>query len=125
MEPKTNKLEKKILIVEDNKVDQSLFQAVLGDDFICDIAENGMQAVEKCKEGDYGLILMDIAMPKMDGYEATKEIRKFNSKIPIIAVTALAYSEDKAKCLNAGMDDYIAKPIHIESFNSLVESYMK
>ena len=125
MEHKTNKLEKKILIVEDDKASQEFFQAVLGNTFFLDIAKDGVQAVEKCRENDYNLVLMDIRMPNMNGYEATKEIRKFNSEIPIVAVTALDIEEVKTKYSEAGMNDYVRKPIHIESFNSLVESYMK
>jgi len=79
-----------------------------------DFAVNGEEVVEKLKSGEYDLILMDCQMPVMDGYDSTRKIRKLKSdkaKIPIIAMTANAMESDRAKCLDAGMDDYIAKPM--------------
>ena len=90
------------------------------DGFIVDCAENGAEAVEKVKnasEGDYDLIIMDIQMPVMNGYEATREIRKLSNSmlanIPIIAMTADAFEEDRALAFEAGMNEHVAKPIDI------------
>lgn len=107
-----------VLVVEDNVINQKVTMAnlrQLGHDV--EIAENGKKAVEMFENGEYDLILMDIQMPVMDGYEATQEIRKYeeenniSDKIKIIAVTANALKEDRSKCINAGMNDYITKPI--------------
>jgi PAS domain S-box-containing protein len=104
-----------ILLVEDNSLNQILAKKVLNDwSWKVDIAENGLVAVEKLQRGDYDLVLMDIQMPEMDGYEATRRIRKTfdDSKkhIPIIAMTAHALAGEAEKCLNVGMNDYISKP---------------
>lgn len=106
----------RVLLVEDNMVNRKLAMLVL-ERVGCevDVAENGAEGVEKFKTGDYLAIFMDCQMPVMDGYEATRAIRKLetgtNSHIPIIAVTANAMKGDKEKCLECGMDDYISKPI--------------
>lgn len=106
----------KILIVEDNKVNVKVLLLLLEQfKFDCDTAENGREAVEAVKHTPYNLILMDVHMPKMDGLEATQIIRQLEklsgTHTPIIAVTALSSDEDRRKCLDAGMDDHIAKPI--------------
>ncbi len=112
---------KKILFVEDNEMNREIAVEILEEDgFIVDCAENGAEAVEKVKnasEGDYDLIIMDIQMPVMNGYEATREIRKLSNSmlanIPIIAMTADAFEEDRALAFEAGMNEHIAKPIDI------------
>ncbi|WP_229335616.1 PAS domain S-box protein [Flavobacterium sp. ALJ2] len=106
----------KFLIVEDNNVNRLLLKATIKNLFINAIiydAENGEQAVELYKTIDPDIIFMDIQMPIMNGYEATKAIRKLKSgkKIPIIAVTAGAEKDEKQNCINAGMTGYISKPI--------------
>ena len=75
-------------------------------------AHNGFEAIEKCREFNFDLILMDVQMPEMDGLEATQKIREFNTKVPIIAQTAYAFDSDRMKLLKAGCDDYITKPIN-------------
>ena len=113
---------KKILLVEDNELNREIAVELLQEaGFIVDTAEDGTIAVEKVLHavpGQYDLILMDIQMPLMDGYEATKRIKKFASpeiaKIPIIAMTANAFAEDRQKAFRAGMNGYIPKPIDIE-----------
>jgi CheY-like chemotaxis protein len=80
--------------------------------FECDTADNGKSAVEKLYKNEYDIILMDLQMPIMNGFEATEEIRKkLKLKIPIIALSADVTTVDVAKCKAVGMDDYIAKPI--------------
>jgi CheY-like chemotaxis protein len=105
----------KILLVEDNVINQLVAQSVLNEfGFHTDVADNGKQALQKLKTGNYDLVLMDIQMPEMSGYDVTRYIRsKFPkplSQIPIIAMTANAGKTDAEKCLKAGMDDYISKP---------------
>jgi PAS domain S-box-containing protein len=103
----------KVLVVEDIALNQLLMKTVLDDfGFERDIAENGKIAVRKMQEKSYDIVLMDLQMPEMNGFEATEYIRnKLNSKIPIIALTADVTTVDLAKCKAVGMNDYIAKPI--------------
>ena len=77
-----------------------------------DSCSNGLEALEYMQVTVYDAIIMDINMPIMDGYEATKEIRKFSTKVPIIAVTAFAYASDEQKVMENGFDAYMAKPIN-------------
>jgi len=107
----------RILLVEDVKINVMVamgFITAMGHEL--DTAENGLVALEKLRENDYDLVLMDCQMPEMDGYQCTTLIRSKeagvrNPKIPIIAMTAHAMSGDREKCLEVGMDDYISKPI--------------
>lgn len=103
----------KILVVEDIPLNQLLMKTLLDDfGFECDIAKNGKIAIEKMKINSYDLVLMDLQMPKMNGFEATEYIRKkMNSNIPIIALTADVTTVDLDKCKSVGMNDYIAKPV--------------
>lgn len=112
---------KRILICEDNKINIMIFKKILDQKHILvDIAENGSIGVEKAKSGQYDAILMDIRMPVMDGLTATKRIREFNKLIPIIAVSANAYEEDRKKSLRSGMNAHLSKPINqMELFNTL------
>jgi CheY-like chemotaxis protein len=103
----------KVLVVEDIALNQLLMKTLLDDfGFEQDIAANGKIAIEKLKSKSYDIILMDLQMPEMNGFEATEFIRKtMNSKIPIIALTADVTTVDLAKCKAVGMNDYIAKPV--------------
>ncbi|MCP3872270.1 MAG: response regulator [Desulfobacteraceae bacterium] len=109
----------RILIAEDNVINQKVAIHLLKKfGYRPDAVENGKKAVEALKNIPYALILMDIQMPVMDGFEATKEIRAFNNSrkdIPIVAMTANAMKGDKEKCLEAGMNDYITKPVKPDS----------
>ena len=89
-----------------------------------DLAENGEVAVQKVKENEYDLILMDCQMPVMDGFEATKIIRDLGYRdLSIVALTANALEEDREKCLKAGMDDFVSKPVEKnELITSIVEN---
>jgi PAS domain S-box-containing protein len=103
----------KVLVVEDIALNQLLMKTLLDDfGFERDIAENGKIAIEKLQENDYDIILMDLQMPEMNGFEATKYIRNtMHSTIPIIALTADVTTVDGDKCKAVGMNDYIAKPV--------------
>ncbi len=100
-----------ILIIDDNKINQKITKKILeGKHFECSIASNGEEAISLARENKYQLILMDINMPKIDGYEATKAIRLFDRKTPIIALTAIEASEVREKIIAVGMNDLILKP---------------
>ncbi len=103
----------KVLVVEDVVLNQLLMRTILDDlGFRCDIAANGKIAIEKLQTKSYDIILMDLQMPEMNGFEATKYIRnKMHFKIPIIALTANVTTVDLAKCKAIGMNDYVAKPV--------------
>ncbi len=103
----------KVLVVEDMALNQLLMKTLLDDfGFERDIASNGKKAIEKLETKDYDIILMDLQMPEMNGFECTEYIRNtMNSKIPIIALTADVTTVDLAKCKSVGMNDYIAKPV--------------
>ena len=103
----------KILVVEDVKLNQLLMRTILDDfKFKYDIADNGKIAIEKMQTETYDIILMDLQMPEMNGFEATKYIRDtMNSKIPIIALTADVTTVDVEKCKAVGMNDYVSKPL--------------
>ena len=114
--------DRRILLVEDNELNSEIAAEILGQyGFLVDTAKNGAEAVEKVqhsKPGDYDLVLMDVQMPVMNGYEATKRIRGLSdpalAKITILAMTANAFEEDKRKALECGMDGFLSKPIVVE-----------
>jgi CheY-like chemotaxis protein len=119
-----------ILLVEDNPINQRLAMKLLerrGYGVV--LAENGHQALEKIGEGSFDLILMDMQMPEMDGIEATQAIRALETmmqrkRIPIVAMTANAMKGDRERCLQAGMDDYLPKPIKAAELLALLEQML-
>jgi len=102
----------KILLTEDKKINQEIILGIFKDSiFQIDIANNGKEAVQKCKDDKYSLILMDIDMPIMNGYEATRLIRLDNKHIPIVALTANRCMRTISKTKEVGMNEYLSKPI--------------
>lgn len=122
-----------ILLAEDNELNQEIATAILEDaGFTTDVAGNGQIAVDMLKKstpGYYQLVLMDVRMPVMDGYQATKEIRKFENKelasIPILAMTANAFEEDKREALKCGMNGHLAKPIDIKGLFDTLDTILQ
>ena len=118
-----------ILLAEDNPVNQKVAKRVLNHlGYQADIVNNGVEVVKAIAEKSYDLILMDIQMPEMDGLEATKYIRKqeAESQLPpilIVAMTANATDDDQNLCRDAGMNDYISKPIQIAKLKNLLQHY--
>ncbi len=119
---------KNVLIVEDYFINQEIVQDMLElMDCHVEIAEDGKEAMTKVSDKKYDLILMDIQLPEKDGFEVTREIRKTepaSARTPIVALTANAMAGDREKCLEAGMDDYIAKPIDITKLESILKKYL-
>ena len=123
---KTNQVRKlKILIAEDDEVSEMLLDKTVkmfGKEVIK--AKTGVEAVEACKKNpDIDLVLMDIRMPEMGGHEATRRIREFNSDVVIIAQTAYGLSGDREKAIEAGCNDYVAKPIKKDELMGLIQKY--
>lgn len=102
---------KKILIAEDTDSNFLLLSILLRNDYEIVRAYNGQEAVDMCQSFQPDLILMDFKMPIMDGLQATREIRKFNKDIFIVALTANAYDSDREHAFNAGCNDYLSKPV--------------
>jgi len=119
----------RILMAEDDRITQYTVQKMLEKmGHALTIAEDGQQALDLLRENDFDCILMDIQMPVMDGVEATRTIRSSvelgkDSSIPIIAITAYAMEGDREKFLEAGMDDYLAKPVRLEDLEKALAKY--
>jgi len=120
----------RILLAEDNLTNQEVAVAMLKKlGYSADLVANGAAALEALRKADYDVVLMDCEMPEMDGYEATKRIRDLragtrNPRIPIIAVTADAMTGDRDRCLQAGMSDYIAKPVELRILADVLEKWL-
>ena len=113
-----------MLLVEDNLVNQKIAAAMLKKlGCSVDLAENGSEAVEMLDRESYDVVFMDCQMPEMDGYQATMEIRRREGprrQTPIVALTAHAMKRDRERCLEAGMDDYLAKPARSEDLGIML-----
>lgn len=120
----------RILLAEDNRVNQRVAKAILKKlGLSADLAENGCEALAKLAEGKYHLVLMDVQMPEMDGLQTTEHIRSgqqsnIGRDIPIIAMTAHAFREDRERCLAAGMQDYVTKPIRPEQLADAIRNVL-
>lgn len=117
---------KKILVTDDNEMNQLVASTILKNyGAAITTAFNGAEAIEKIKETDFDIVLMDVQMPVMDGIEATKQIRQHISKtLPVIALTAFAISGDNQKCLDAGMSDYLSKPFEEKQLLNIVSKWL-
>ena len=122
----------RILLAEDNELNQEIAVAILEEaGFTVEVAENGQIAVDMVRQSKPGydsVVLMDVQMPVMDGYAATRAIRALDdpelASVPILAMTANAFEEDRRDALNAGMNGHIAKPIQIEKLFELLDSIL-
>jgi CheY-like chemotaxis protein len=117
---------KTVLVVEDDKFSFKYLEAILRR-YDIDIlhAVNGLEAIEICNANPHiSLVLMDIQLPNLSGYDATREIRKLNRVMPIIAQTANAFDEDRNKCLDAGCNEYLAKPISMSILVEILTKYL-
>ena len=128
--PSTTQKRAKILVVEDNRINQELTRLMLSDyEIDVDVADNGEDAFKMAKAESYDMIFMDIDMPVLNGIDATQKIkREYGARSkeppPIVAVTALAMSGDREKLLNAGLDDYIAKPLTRSMMIYILNKYL-
>jgi len=119
----------KILVAEDNSINQVVTRRILEEEgCTLHIVENGIDAVEAATNNAYDLVMMDLHMPEMDGFQATGKIREYEKKtgnrIPIIALTASSLSDEKVKCLQAGMDDFLIKPIQKEKLKKVLSQWV-
>ena len=128
--PKTSLAGKVVLLVEDNEMNREIACDILNEEnMIVETASDGLVAVEMMKEkGEnyYDFVLMDIQMPVMNGYEATREIRKMypESNVPIIALSANAFEEDRIASISAGMNDHVGKPVNVRTLTAVMEKYL-
>ncbi|MBO1271703.1 PAS domain S-box protein [Shewanella sp. 4t3-1-2LB] len=118
---------KRVLLVEDNEMNQEVaseFLAQVG--IVVTLAENGQQALQQLQQQPFDLVLMDCQMPVMDGYQATRELRKIDGlqQLPVVAMTANAMAGDREKCLAAGMNDHISKPIEVNLLYNVLLQYL-
>ncbi len=117
-----------ILLVDDDELNRRMLGLLLSKKgYRYDFASNGLEAVEAVQSQSYDIVLMDLRMPIMDGYEATGKIRSWETgdqHTPIVALTAMLFDDEKNKCLSAGMDDCISKPFDTEMLFQLIESYV-
>jgi CheY-like chemotaxis protein/HPt (histidine-containing phosphotransfer) domain-containing protein len=120
----------RLLLAEDNITNQRVAQGILQKlGFRADVVANGREAIQSLKSIPYDLVLMDCQMPEMDGYEATRAIREpasgvCNPQIPIIAMTAYAMQGDRERCLRAGMNDYVSKPVQHEALAETLDRWL-
>jgi len=118
---------KKILIVEDDFASELMLEMMIED--YCKlplIATNGLEAIRLCEENpDIKIVLMDIRLPELNGYEATKKIREFNKDVIIIAQTSYAFPDDREKAITAGCNDYISKPYNKSDLTELLKKWSK
>ena len=116
-----------ILVAEDNPVNQLVAKKILEKlGYTCEIAANGIECLRLLEEQTFAIVLMDCMMPEMDGLEATRHIRSSGAgyaNIPIVAFTANTFSEDRQKCMDAGMNDYMPKPVSIERLTKILKDW--
>ena len=125
---KSDRSKVRLLVVEDNAVNQKVALRMLQKlGYAADAVANGLEAVEAVRRIPYDLVFMDCHMPEMDGFQATEEIRRFEKGIrrtPIVALTASAQESDRDRCLTAGMDDFVTKPVRLEALGAAIEKWL-
>ena len=115
-----------VLVAEDSPDNQDLIaKYLIKAGATVEVVDNGLMAMQKALSRSYDLILMDVQMPIMDGLTATKKLRREGYKIPIVIITANALKEDRDKCLTAGADDYLTKPVDVRHFYKVLQTYLK
>lgn len=116
---------RRVLVVEDNPINQMVIEAILKE-LGCEItlAENGLLAIQALEEQGFDIVFMDCQMPELDGYSATRRARASGFRIPIVAVTANAMAGDRQKCLSAGMNDYVSKPINKDTIMHMLNKWI-
>jgi CheY-like chemotaxis protein/HPt (histidine-containing phosphotransfer) domain-containing protein len=118
----------RVLVAEDNEVNQLVIETMLAKrGFHVDVAGDGAEALAKLAHGEYAVVFMDCQMPNVDGYEATGRIRaqeRDGRRLPVIAMTAHAMAGDRERCLTAGMDDYLSKPLRPEALDAVLERWL-
>ena len=120
-----NVINAKILLVEDNVINQIIASEMLESIGVTvSLANDGIEAVHLCKNNHFDLVLMDLHMPRMNGFDATKEIRKFDDKTPIIALTAAVMSEDRYLSKEAGMQEHLGKPIDFDELSKIISQFL-
>ncbi|MDE2594225.1 MAG: response regulator [Burkholderiales bacterium] len=116
----------RVLVVEDDALNREVVRLLLdGVGLVYDLAENGALAVEMAARQHYALILMDVQMPQMGGIEATRIIRAADAEVPIIAMTANAFAEDRERCLAAGINDFLTKPFELDKLFATLLKWLK
>lgn len=116
-----------ILIAEDEEYNQMVLQAmieILYPKITMEIVSNGLEALEKLKKGSFDLVLSDVDMPVMNGYDLVSEVQKSGLKVPIICVTAFAISGDREKLLMHGFERYVSKPIDMDDLKAVLDPYL-
>ena len=121
----SNSKKLKVLIAEDNESNYILYESMLSGNYELIHAWNGEEAVELFEKEKPDIILMDISMPKMDGYEATTEIKRIDAVVPIIAVTAYAFATDKERMMESGFNGYVSKPINLNRLREEMKYVLK
>ena len=123
--PAPNGRTARILVAEDNPTNRIVILAQLGKlGYQATAVTNGAEAVAAVEGGGYDLVLMDCQMPVMDGFEATRRIREFDARLPIVAMTADAMPADRDRCLSEGMDDYLAKPVKLNLLSEVLARWL-
>ena len=114
-----------LLLAEDNLVNQKVAIGLLRKlGYTCDVVADGLELLRALDAGRYDLILMDCQMPGLDGYETTRCLRRQGVRLPIVAMTASAMTGDRERCLEAGMDDFVTKPVSLESLEAALQRWI-